>query len=58
MTKRVERPIPKLKGKKDEGEIKDDLFELCIRKGLIEKTEYGYIFKPEFFETLEIYEED
>lgn len=35
----------------------DDLFELCIEKGLIEKTEYGYYFKPEFFETLEIYEE-
>ena len=58
MVKKLERPIPKFKGKKDEDEIKDDLFELCIKKGLIEKTEYGYIFKPEFFETLEIYEED
>lgn len=58
MTKRLEKPIPKFKGKKDESEIKEDLFELCIRKGLIEKTEYGYYFKPEFFETLEIYEED
>jgi hypothetical protein len=34
----------------------DDLFEHCIRKGLIEKTPYGYYFKPEFFETLEVYE--
>jgi hypothetical protein len=35
----------------------DDLYEICLKKGLIEETEYGYIFKPEFFETLEIYEE-
>ena len=37
---------------------KESLLEECIRKGLIEKTEYGYYFKPEFFETLKIYEED
>ena len=43
---------------KGEKQIKEDLFEICIRKGLIEKTEYGYYFKPEFFETLEIYEEE
>ena len=36
----------------------NDLFESCLKKGLIEKTKYGYYFKPEFFETLEIYEED
>ena len=36
----------------------EDLFEQCIKKGLIEKTEYGYIFKPEFFETHEIYEDE
>jgi hypothetical protein len=36
----------------------DELFETCIRKGLIEKTEYGYYFKPEFFETLDIYDDD
>ncbi len=36
-------------------ESTEDLFDLCIKKGLIEKTEYGYYFKPEFFETLEIY---
>ena len=35
----------------------EDLFNTCVRKGLIEKTEYGYYFTPEFFETLEIYEE-
>ena len=44
--------------KKSEKVIKEDLFDLCIKKGLIEKTEYGYYFKPEFFETLEIYEEE
>ena len=35
-----------------------DLFDRCIRKGLIEKTSYGYYFTPEFFETLDIYTED
>ena len=35
----------------------EELIEHCIEKGLIEKTEYGYYFKPEFFETLEIYDE-
>jgi hypothetical protein len=35
----------------------NDLFELCLKKGLIEKTPYGYYFKPEFFETLDIYKE-
>ncbi|MEM0492964.1 MAG: hypothetical protein QXS02_03280 [Candidatus Thermoplasmatota archaeon] len=33
----------------------DELIELCVQKGLIEKTEYGYYFKKEFFETLDIY---
>lgn len=37
---------------------KENLFELCIKKGLIEKTEYGYYFKPEFFETLDIYTDE
>lgn len=36
----------------------DDIFDACIRKGLIEKTEYGYYFTPEFFETLKIYDEE
>jgi hypothetical protein len=35
----------------------NEILEHCIRKGLVEKTEHGYIFKPEFFETLEIYED-
>lgn len=35
----------------------EDLINTCVRKGLIEKTPYGYIFKPEFFETLEVYED-
>jgi hypothetical protein len=38
--------------------IQDDLFERCVRKGLIEKTASGYYFTPEFFETLDIYDED
>jgi hypothetical protein len=37
---------------------KENIFELCIKKGLIEKTEYGYYFKPEFFETLDIYSDE
>jgi len=41
----------------DNNESIEDVFELCIKKGLIEKTEHGYYFKPEFFETLKIYEE-
>jgi hypothetical protein len=36
----------------------DDLFERCMKKGLIEKTPYGYYFTPEFFETLEIYDDE
>lgn len=38
--------------------VHEDLFEHCIKKGLIEKTPYGYYFTPEFFETLEIYDEE
>ena len=37
---------------------KEDIFDYCLRKGLIEKTSYGYYFKPEFFETLAIYSGD
>jgi len=44
------------KGKKYRDEITtDDVIQLCINKGLIEKTEYGYYFKREFFETLDLY---
>lgn len=35
----------------------DELFERCLQKGLIVKTDYGYYFTPEFFETLDIYDE-
>jgi len=38
--------------------VHDDLFERCVKKGLIEKTPYGYYFTPEFFETLEIYDDE
>ena len=38
--------------------VQDDLFDRCVRKGLIEKTACGYYFKPEFFETLDIYDDD
>jgi hypothetical protein len=60
MKNKMQRPDSKVKviRKKEEKQIKEDLFEICIRKGLIEKTEYGYYFKPEFFETLEVYEEE
>lgn len=47
----------KVKSKKSEPTSYDDLFNLCIEKGLIEKTEHGYYFKTEFFESLEVYEE-
>jgi len=40
------------------GALPEDLFTRCIRKGLIEKTTFGYYFTPEFFETLELYKED
>lgn len=52
---------PKIKGKtmyEEVTTVQDDLFSKCIRKGLIEKTAYGYYFTPEFFETLEIYDSD
>jgi hypothetical protein len=51
---------PKIKGKTMYQEVvtvQDELFDRCIRKGLIEKTPYGYYFTPEFFETLDIYDE-
>ena len=38
--------------------VRDDLFERCLKEGLIEKTNYGYYFTPEFFKTLEIYNDD
>ena len=33
--------------------IKDDLFEIALRKGLIEKTEDGYIFIGDYEDLLE-----
>ncbi|MCK4332399.1 MAG: hypothetical protein KAV40_02345 [Thermoplasmatales archaeon] len=47
----------KIKRKKYESASYDDMLDLWMEKGLIEKTEYGYYFRPEFFETLEVYEE-
>lgn len=38
--------------------VHENLFERCVKKGLIEKTPYGYYFTPEFFETLEIYDDE
>lgn len=52
---------PKVKGKTMYEEIytvQDELFERCLRKGLIEKTPYGYYFTPEFFETLALYDKE
>ena len=57
MKYKIEKSYPKIKENKNKDAIKEDLFEMCLKKGLIEKTPYGYYFKPEFFETLEIYEE-
>lgn len=36
----------------------DELFDRCLRTGLIEKTSSGYYFKPEFFDTLALYDEE
>lgn len=47
----------KIKEKKQENTPYDDLFNICIEKGLIEKTEHGYYFRTEFFETLGLYDE-
>lgn len=62
VTKKKNNPKrPKIKGKtmyEETGALPEDLFTRCIRKGLIEKTTFGYYFTPEFFETLELYKED
>ena len=42
----------KIKTKKSV-KIKDDLFEIALRKGLIEKTEDGYIFIGDYEDLLE-----
>ncbi len=42
----------------DDTTMYDDLFDRCLRNGLIEKTSYGYYFKPEFFDTLALYDEE
>lgn len=52
---------PKNKGKTMYDEVAtvdNDLFDKCVRKGLIEKTPFGYYFTPEFFNTLDIYDEE
>jgi hypothetical protein len=38
----------------DDVTIQDDFFDRCIQKGLIQKTQNGFYFTPEFFETLNI----
>lgn len=40
--------------KKNEEQIKEDLFDIFLEKGYIEKTPYGYYFKREFYETLDL----
>jgi hypothetical protein len=56
---KTKKPTKKGKTMYDEvGAVHDDLFDRCIRKGLIEKTPYGLYFTPEFFETLNIYDEE
>ncbi len=57
MKHHTKKPKTKRKTMYDEvGELDEDLFERCVRKGLIEKTPYGLYFTPEFFETLSIYD--
>ena len=57
MRHKIEKICAPLK-KKNSKQSTNDLFDMCIKKGLIEKTEYGYYFKPEFFETLDIYDDE
>ena len=45
------KPRRKIKIKKSI-KIKDDLFEIALRKGLIEKTEDGYIFIGDYEDLL------
>jgi hypothetical protein len=59
MKTKGKKPKPQTKTMYDEVVVvHDDLFERCVRKGLIEKTPYGYYFTPEFFDTLDIYDEE
>jgi hypothetical protein len=59
MKHKTKKPKTKRKTMYSEAEtVQDDLFERCVRKGLIEKTPYGLYFTPEFFETLDIYDEE
>lgn len=46
------KPRRKIKTKKSI-KIKDSLFEIALRKGLIEKTEDGYIFTGDYQDLLE-----
>jgi len=48
-----DKPVKIIK-KKDAEELKDDLFDLLLEKGYIEKTPYGYYFKPDFYKSLNI----
>ena len=57
MKYKIKPQHPHVRKKNGKETNNEDLFDVCIRKGLIEKTEYGYYFKPEFFETLELYDE-
>lgn len=46
----------KVKEKANHQEVvsqQDDFFDSCLREGLIEKTQNGFYFTPEFFETIQ-----
>jgi hypothetical protein len=41
-----------------ENNEQEEVIEFCLRHDLIKKTENGYIIKKEFFEILDVYNEE
>lgn len=37
---------------------KDQVIDFCLKHELIKKTDHGYIIKREFFEILDVYNEE
>jgi hypothetical protein len=42
----------------DETNQQDEVIEFCLKHDLIKKTDHGYIIKREFFEILDVYNEE
>jgi hypothetical protein len=41
-----------------ESNEQEEVIEFCLKHDLIKKTENGYIIKKEFFEILDVYNEE